>query len=562
MCSALIGHAQTPTDLPTEDTALPRSVKASAVEDRLRAVVEALKNVEQERSALRQQLRKTQDDPEKKRINAELEQLANRAEELHDSFDELATGGVSIAKFEQKSESTFDWKKEMEDIVRPMFDELKKLTERPRTIERLRSQQAQLSSRLALADRALQTVSTLMQSVDDTAVKGELTDVIAHWRARRDDVDSRLQVVNAQLDRLLAPTEAERFDVSAALQEFVSGRGLNLLLGISIFLACYLLLVAIGRQVSNRVGRGGHRRTGVLGRVGALFFQAVAFSISIFAAMIVLYVRGDWLLLGLLIIFVITSLWALRQSLPGYVAEARVLLNMGNVRDGERVIYNGTPWRITSLNIYSTLHNPLLRGGTVRLTLDEIAQLHSRPFSKEEPWFPTREGDFVILDGDIFGRVLLQTPDVVQLQVVGATTTYSVGDFLAKNPRNLSQDGFAVPVVVGLDYKLQGIILTEVIDKLRAHFEEALQTQPFYAHMTNLIVDFNEAASSSLNVIVVGVFKGEAADQYWDIKRYLQRAGVSACNRYGWEIPFEQLTVHAQWTQAPGNSLPAPVGSP
>jgi hypothetical protein len=57
-------------------------------------------------------------------------------------------------------------------------------------------------------------------------------------------------------------------------------------------------------------------------------------------------------------------------------------------------------------------------------------------------------------------------------------------------------------------------------------------------------VEFNEAASSSLNLLLVAGFTGAGAEYYWSIRRFLQRASVSACNQYGWTIPFDQLTVH------------------
>jgi hypothetical protein len=140
--------------------------------------------------------------------------------------------------------------------------------------------------------------------------------------------------------------------------------------------------------------------------------------------------------------------------------------------------------------------------------------------------------------------VLLQTPEVVQLQVIGSTKTWPVADFLALHPRNLSLDGFAIPISFGVDYSHQRDVLTTLPAQLRAHIEQQIARQPFRDHLKDLIVDFNEAAASSLNLIIVGVFKGAGAADYWSIRRFLQRCAVEACNRHGWVIPFDQLTVH------------------
>ena len=146
---------------------------------------------------------------------------------------------------------------------------------------------------------------------------------------------------------------------------------------------------------------------------------------------------------------------------------------------------------------------------------------------------PEQEGDIVILEGDIYGKVLIQTPEIVQVQIVGATTTFHVADYLGKNPRNLSQDGFAIPIVFGLDYQHQNTLLSDIVPTLRAYLEEQLAQQPFQPHLKALLVEFNEAASSSLNLLIVAVFTGAAAEDYWSIRRFLQRTTVSACNLYG-----------------------------
>ena len=103
--------------------------------------------------------------------------------------------------------------------------------------------------------------------------------------------------------------------------------------------------------------------------------------------MTVLYVLGDWLILAIIMVFLVGVLFALRNSLPRYMHEVRLLLNLGPVREGERVIYQSLPWRVSRLNIYSSLVNPSLTGGIIRLPLSEMLQLVSRRWSRDEPWF-------------------------------------------------------------------------------------------------------------------------------------------------------------------------------
>jgi len=46
------------------------------------------------------------------------------------------------------------------------------------------------------------------------------------------------------------------------------------------------------------------------------------------------------------------------------------------------------------------------------------------------------------------------------------------------------------------------------------------------------------------DVVVIADFDGALADLYGRLRRALQRWCVEACNEYGWEIPFTQLTLH------------------
>ncbi|MDQ5908880.1 MAG: hypothetical protein QG599_973 [Pseudomonadota bacterium] len=530
-----------PTPEPQPEVVQPLS--EPSLEEQLQILLDAIKTVETDRAALDRQLKRTTDGQAAQQMKMQLESLQQRRRDLQISFEELATGGLSTTVLDAPAAPEFNWQREVEDVVRPLLDELKRLTERPRTMERLRSERVLYEERLQVANTAMERLKQTQETVKASTVNKAVKTLLDQWEDQRDSAASRLQRINTQLERLAAPDEQQGNGLVARLEQFAQGRGLNLALALSGFILTWLALAALGRLISlfdHGQKSPGHRMT----RVVALVFRLLTLILALSVAAMILYIRGDWLLLGLLILLAISLLWGLRQSLPRHVQEIRILLNMGSVREGERVIYAGVPWQITTLNVYSTLHNPLLRGGKLRLPIDKMIDLQSRACAPEEPWFPSREGDCVMLDGDIYAKVRLQTPEVVQLTIIGATTTYSVADYLGKKPRNLSRDGFALPIVFGLDYRHQAGILTEIVPTLRAWLEERLAQQPFHAHLTALLVEFNEAASSSLNVLIVAVFTGAAAEDYWSIRRFLQRTTVEACNQYGWTIPFEQLTVH------------------
>ena len=57
-------------------------------------------------------------------------------------------------------------------------------------------------------------------------------------------------------------------------------------------------------------------------------------------------------------------------------------------------------------------------------------------------------------------------------------------------------------------------------------------------------VEFFQANSSSLDLLVLADFEGDVADILKRIERAIQKWCVECCSIHGWEIPFPQLTVH------------------
>jgi small-conductance mechanosensitive channel len=134
----------------------------------------------------------------------------------------------------------------------------------------------------------------------------------------------------------------------------------------------------------------------------------------------------------------------------------------------------------------------------------------------------------------------------VQLQVLGADKTYPVDAFLANNPQNLTQHGFAVTIRFGIDYQHQALVTSEIRQKLENELATHLKESDVGEYVQRFFVEFDEAAASSLNFFIYAAFSGEAADSYFRIRRLLQSLAVDACNTNGWVIPFSQMTVHLE----------------
>ena len=503
----------------------------------------AINQSEQDLAGLRKKLNTAKDDAERERIRKDLDLLESNIDSLQLAWEMWATGGVDLQLFSPKQEEKFDWRQEIQSVFEPIVVEMRRLTERPRKVERLRSQQTFFQQRLAAADAALKNIDDYKRSAPSADLKGAFGDLESRWRKRHDEIKNQLGLVNLQLEELQSPNQPAEERASKALKELLTGRFLNLLLAALAASLIYGLMRIVSRFYIRLMAKRGRRRP-FLARVAHLSFLLVSGVLALLAAMAVLYVRDDWILLGLLIIVLIGVALTLQRTLPAYIKEAKVLLNIGPAREGERVIYNGLPWKLQSLNMYSTLLNPALRGGKQLLPLSELITMISRPYDEDEPWFPSREGDFVVLNDQAYGRVMLQSPEVVQLRVAGSIRTYPVGAFLGSHPQNLSLHGFAIIMKFGVDYQHQTHVTTDIREKFADYLDTHLKDSDFGRYLKDFFVEFDEAAASSLNFFVWAAFSGEAAESYGRIRRLLQRLAVDACNANDWVIPFNQVTVH------------------
>jgi len=173
---------------------------------------------------------------------------------------------------------------------------------------------------------------------------------------------------------------------------------------------------------------------------------------------------------------------------------------------------------------------------------------------ENEPWFPTRLNDWVLLGDDCYGKVEYQTMEqvVINLKEGGALKYYKTEDFLAQNPVNIS-NGFEYSIEFGLDYEIQAricdeipvLFTTEIKRHLQLYFEG--DDPNFYA----LEVLLDSAGESSLNMVVEVYVHGRLAHLYDECRREILTTLVRICNEHGLGIPFNQLTVHLP-NQNPG----------
>lgn len=488
-------------------------------------------------------LKLAESEEERTRLSEEIAGLRTRATALAKNFQSISTG-IDVETFTRKPKTAFNWKEEFQEILGPIIEELKEMTARPREVERLRKEIDTYRKQQIMINEALDNILLLKQYATTPAVDQELSAIESVWIEREKDVSNQLEVAQYQLAEKQNAEKPLTDSVQEFVREFFSRRGRNVVMAVLAFVGVFLLLRYLYKHfVKISPFHGGRKRT-FYGRLVDVVYMVGTFIGSIMAVIVVLYVAADWVLLGLVIILLLGIIWAARQGGAMMWEQGKLLLNLGTVRENERVIYSGLPWKVLSLNLHTRFHNPALKGGMIRLPLRDLIGLQSRPFYKDEPWFPCQEDDWVLLGDGTFGKVVMQTPEIVQLLLLGGShKTYPTTAFLDQNPINLSNN-FQVDATFGIDYKHQALSTQEVPTKLKARIQSDLEKEGYKRHLLNLTVEFRTAASSSLDIAILADFSGEVASDYPKLERLLQRIAVDACNEHGWEIPFTQVTVH------------------
>ena len=530
----------------------------AATDAKLESAVENLAGIQQsielKRGSireLREQLKLVEDASERQEFEQKIERIKGEITNLQQSFEHIALGGVSQSILVEQPEQRINWRDEIEQVSMPLLSTLKELTAKPRQIDSLRRDIERREDQLEVIGKALESISNFKSQPLPAVAADPVNQLQVEWEQRRDDAERELEITRYRLNSLRTESATWQTTAREAVTEFFRGRGLTLLLATIITLTIWLVSKGLLKLYWRWLYRASHD----IGITRApLFYYSYRLAtavIIVLAILMVFYTRGDVLFLTLALIALAGAALTLRQTLPRYTAELRLLLGVGPVREQERLVLDGIPFLVESLSVYSVFRNPALEG-VVRLPLHTMNALASRP-AGQEPWFPCQPEDYLLLANGSFGRVLRQTVELVEVAVKDSTVQIRTRDFLAQNVRNLSRDGFGIASTFGIDYRHQAICLDTVPgcfkEAIIARFEQAGLKED----IEDILVEFKGAGTSSLDYQIYIFLNGRAAHAYFKAQRLVQQACVETCNREGWVIPFTQITVHSSHdSEVPG----------
>ena len=492
--------------------------------------------------ALNKQIDAEPSEAEKTKLKQELDKLESDLRTTTRNLENIAAG-VDISRLRAEKEEDFNFQKEIFALLKPALDEMKEMTSHVRQKSDLREKIAYYEERLPVIEKALSNISRLQEQSKDKSLKKSLNATAGIWRKQQAFMQSELQAARLELNKLEAAETSITEASQSYLKSFFQKRGLYLiealLLVVAILLLSRLSYAAMERYIAGF--RKKHRSFRV--RLIELAHRIFTVILVILGPMIVFYLVEDWVLFSLGILLLLGIALTLRQTLPRYWHQVQLFLNIGSVREGERILMEGLPWLVERINIYCTFSNPVA-DISQRLPIADLVGLKSRPAKPDEPWFPCKKGDWVILSDGVRGKVIGISHELVQLvERGGAQLTYQTSDFLAKSPRNLATN-FRIKESLGISYSLQKQSTTGILETLYHYIQQRAEQEGYGEQLLNLRVEFAQAGNSSLDLVVIADFKGELADLYNRLRRAIQRWCVDACSEYGWEIPFPQMTLH------------------
>jgi hypothetical protein len=488
--------------------------------------------------------------PETKENLQKIVDLQIQIDRLNLNFDSMATN-LSLEDSSLKKKEKSPWTKQLEEITLPLLQAIRDLTEKPRKVDSLKKHITDLENILTIhkeASHSLKELGTVRSEIEDSSKPEEKLYLsrLVLLESKYDPELTKLNLLEARknLEQILSSDESLIDSAKSQIKDFFKNRGKNLLVTFAAFCGLWWLLNRFRKWVLrfNLFSQ----LSPSFGKLFSAAYNIFILIICLLVGMACLYFFNDWLLISLIVMALILVAWTSRQYIPTFLQEIKLIVNLGTVREGERLLWNGVPWLVKDIGLNATLINQNLEGGEIRLPVKNLIDKHSRPLVEGEPWFPTKTGDWVILEDGSYGWVKHQTLEQVILNLKGDSLKhYSTTDFLKQSPLNISV-GFRYCIEFGLDYGVQDRICKEIPVLFENGLKNILSSffEGYSPDFKFLEVRFDNPGPSSLNLMIIIHADGKCADRHEENRREIQTALVQISNENNLTIPFSQLTIN------------------
>lgn len=513
------------------------------IDQSLRENIDKQKNIQNS-------LKQTKDEERIKELTASLESLKSQEKSLESIFNKMALGGLNPQILLNKTAAVedYNWQEELLVIVKPLFSELRNLTEKPREKDRLRLEKLELDKSYKDLTEGLKYLDQIPVEHVSAETKKRIDALKTQWTRHQQELDNQRNILALQLKEIESTEIPLEVRIENALVSIFLGRGLVLLSAI-LSGAAVVLVFSIGVKRGaiwlddRRKRKRRSRKVNTRIRFLWIVYNLMVYFAAIMAFLSVIYTQGDMVLFGLAVLLIFLALVSLRNYAPQYISELKIFLNLGAVREGERIMYRGIPWEVKRLSFYCTCVNPVLENGRIRISLSEIANLNSRPYNSEEDWFPTKVGDNIFLPDGNYAKVKRQTPEMVYLDSFFREIMVPTPDFYSMQIQNVAA-GFYVSPTFGLDYCHTDLPVSEVCEAFETKVREKLNEIGVTEYLRSISVQVKRVIyGQAIEYAVVMEYDGECAGSYFRIERLANHACLEVCQEKGWKLPRQQILV-------------------
>ncbi|GAA5099663.1 hypothetical protein [Wohlfahrtiimonas larvae] len=530
LCSSLsfaIEHTET---IPSQES----------VTDQLITISNDIKELQNKRANLSSEIKKEKDDAHKKELEDSLKRANAQLKEYTELFEKISLGGIDTARFDVPAKQAiqqvddYNWQKELIQIAQPVFTEMKKITDAPRKRDLLRLEQKEIDERLSQLNKGLSTLNQIQISELPESAQKNLKDIQDTWNNFHKELERERRLTTIKLDEL---TVKEDFTtrLTKGSWSFIKGRGLLLVITISVI---SILLYSFNRFLVLLESRE-KNKISIRWRIFMLLYQIITTLITVIVTLAILYSSGDMVLFGIAILIILAFLVTSRNSIPKYFIKTRIFLNMGSAREGERVIYNDLPWKVSRINLYNAyLVNPLLENGTIRLTIDQLNTMISRPTKMDETWFPTVVNDVVLLPNGSTYKVMRQTPEYVYLTASSTELIYPAKDFIKDKIINITY-GYSTSTELAVCYGTVKNNIEFAIQALRDNLTQFIENEnpEAFKLMKTLTVDFSRVNENGSAIFMISAAMGSYSTDYrLSLIRTIQRGCMKIAEKHHWDV--------------------------
>ena len=326
-CSGLM--ATTLLAGPEDDKSVDKTGEAARY-PALQQVTGPLAEANNEIEKLRKQLKNLKSGEERDRLEERLKEERKLVADLRQNFLNTV-GGVEAAEYNGSGNEGMSMQEQLIDVFQPLLNMLREMTSSPRELDSLRNSLAQWEERKHKAEVVLERIKEYEALNQNKELLPEYESARRLWEGRQSKSVSEIGVLKRQIQEREQKRKPFWEVLSDLFSDFFRSRGLNLLLALVTGVLSFLLVrrIYIKLRPYSPVHRRG--RVSLATRMADIMAMVLAVGAALWGVLMVFYLRGDWLLLSLVVLLLFGAAWAGKTSIPPYIEQIRTMLNLGSI---------------------------------------------------------------------------------------------------------------------------------------------------------------------------------------------------------------------------------------